>query len=89
MKNGLFMYDIKKDSLSTCINTETYSIMHLENWGNDILFAASKQERYGINENPKFYLMHQETCEVSKLYDFDEALAILWEVIVALERHAL
>lgn len=74
MKNGLFMYDIKKDSLSTCINTETYSIMHLENWGNDILFAASKQERYGINENPKFYLMHQETWEVSKLYDFDEAI---------------
>lgn len=74
MKNGLFMYDITKDTLVTCIKSETYSIMHIECWGDDILFAGSKQETYGINENPKFYLMDQETWEIRKLYDFDEAI---------------
>lgn len=74
MKNGLFMYDIEKDSLTTCIKSEQYSIMHIESWGDDILFAGSTQEMYGINENPKFYLMNQYTYEVTKLYDFDQAL---------------
>lgn len=74
MKNGLFMYDIIKDSLSTCIKSEVYSIMYMESWGNDILFAGSTQEMYGIEENPKLYLMDQETFEVRKLYDFDESI---------------
>lgn len=72
-RQAIYAYDIKTKQTSQWLAPDTYMIHDMKVWGNDLLVAASEGLQYGLNENPKFYLI-DENLTMRKLYDFDEAL---------------
>lgn len=72
-RQGVYVYDLKTKQTKQCLAPGTYMIHDMKLWGDDLLIAASDGKRYGLNENPKFYLI-DTSGTMTKLYDFDDAL---------------
>lgn len=73
-KDEIYKYDISQQRLTCIDDSKTYSIHSLEPLGNDIFMAASKNERFGLNENPCIYKINGVTDEITLLSDYDNSI---------------
>lgn len=72
IKSDLFLYDLEKEKLEKLTHQDPFSYDYADFFKDKIIFLGSDMKKYGINENPKFYLMNEETKEVKQIQtDFD------------------
>ena len=72
-KAGVFVYDIACKETRTLLPACTYDIEDAFWWNGQVLFLGTDQQRFGINENPQFYLLDPDTGEVSLFAPFEQA----------------
>ncbi|MGB9790179.1 MAG: prolyl oligopeptidase family serine peptidase [Thermotoga caldifontis] len=73
--NDLYLYDAEKHRSLLLTHAERFRYVFAEFMSEKIVFAGSDMERYGINENPKFYMLDPSSREVQLLTpDFDASL---------------
>lgn len=73
--NDLYIYDAEKDRSIKLTYVENFRYIFAELIDGRIVFAGSDMKRYGINENPKFYVLDPSTGKVELLTpDFDASL---------------
>lgn len=73
-KGGIYTYNISTGETSTLLPAEAYDIYDAFWWEDGILFIATDGKRFGLNENPQFYLLSSKTGEVSLFAPFEQAV---------------
>ncbi len=72
IRSDLYLYDLKKESLEKLTHEDPFNYVYADFLKEKIIFLGSNMKEYGINENPKFYLMDLQTKEVKQIQtDFD------------------
>lgn len=72
IRSDLFIYDVENKRLEKLTHEEPFRYMYAYFLDNSIIFAGSNMKNFGINENPKFYLLKLDTKNVKLLTpDFD------------------
>ncbi|WP_372589084.1 S9 family peptidase [Fervidobacterium pennivorans subsp. shakshaketiis] len=72
MPNDLFLYDVEKNETVKLTHHDHFMYMLAEFIDGKVIFAGSDMKRYGINENPKFYVLDISTQRVELITpDFD------------------
>jgi len=72
IRSDLFIYDVENKRLEKLTHEEPFRYMYAYFLDNSIIFAGSNMKNFGINENPKFYLLELDTKNVKLLTpDFD------------------
>ncbi|ABR30765.1 peptidase S9 [Thermosipho melanesiensis] len=77
MKIGadLFLYDVNSNTLEKLTHETSFRYTYAYFLDDSIIFAGSNMKKYGITENPKFYLLEPKTKHVTLLTpDFDLSL---------------
>ncbi|MEN3008833.1 S9 family peptidase [Pseudothermotoga sp.] len=73
--NDLYLYDLEKDRSTRLTHTEGFRYFFAEPFNGHLVFAGSDMKNYGINENPKFYLLDPSSGTVKLITpDFDASL---------------
>jgi dipeptidyl aminopeptidase/acylaminoacyl peptidase len=75
-KSDLHLYDIRNNYLEKISELEPFSYTYADFLGDKIIFAGHDMKSFGINENPRFYLMDTQgynTVKISK-EDFDYSI---------------
>ncbi|MBU5436618.1 S9 family peptidase [Tissierella sp. MSJ-40] len=75
-KSDLHLYDIRNNYLEKISELEPFSYTYADFLGDKIIFAGHDMKSFGINENPRFYLMDTQgynTIKISK-EDFDYSI---------------
>lgn len=73
--NELYLYDAEKNESFKLTHTEGFRYVFAEFLEDKIIFAGSDMKKFGINENPKFYMLDPSSREVQLLTpDFDASL---------------
>lgn len=73
--NDLYLYDVEKDSSIRLTHAENFRYIFAEQINGRIVFAGSDMKNYGINENPKFYVLDPSAGKVELLTpNFDASL---------------
>ena len=60
-KQGIYAYDCQSKEVYTVLDQEDYNIQGLDILDDELLVTASDQSRYGVNENPMFYRLSEES----------------------------
>ncbi|NLY76532.1 MAG: S9 family peptidase [Tissierellia bacterium] len=60
IKDDLYLYDIEKDSLEKISHCDCFSYSFADFLGDNIIFIGSDMAKYGVNQNPKIYLMDKD-----------------------------
>jgi len=72
IRSDLYLYNLKKESLEKLTHEDPFNYVYADFLKEKIIFLGSNMKEYGINENPKFYLMDLQTKEVKQIQtDFD------------------
>ncbi|MBO8161222.1 MAG: S9 family peptidase [Thermosipho sp. (in: Bacteria)] len=72
IRSDLYVYDIGNKKLEKLTHEEPFRYTYAYFLEDSIIFAGSNMKNFGINENPKFYLLNPDTKEVKLLTpDFD------------------
>lgn len=72
IRSDLFIYDIENKRLEKLTHEDPFRYNYAYFLDNSIIFAGSNMKNFGINENPKFYLLDLDTKNVKLLTpDFD------------------
>lgn len=68
LTNGIFMYDIEKQTTEKLLDEKNYACSYVD-FINDhqLVFVATDQKRNGINENNKFYVLDLHTKGITCL----------------------
>ncbi len=79
LKEDLYLYDIEKDTLEKISHLDHFSYGFADFVGDSIIFTGTDMAQYGVNENPKIYLMDQNR-RVKELLPVDFDLS-LWNSV--------
>lgn len=71
LKPQLILMDIPDGQPTVLVEEGNFDFHQLGFVGENLLFAASKQEKFGLNENPCFYTMDLRTWEINQICDPD------------------
>lgn len=72
IKSDLFLYDVDNNTLEKLTHETPFRYTYAYFLDDSIIFAGSNMKKYGINENPKFYLLDPSTRNLKLLTpDFD------------------
>jgi len=72
IRSDLFLYDLNNNNLEKLTHEDPFNYFYADFFNGNIIFLGSDMKSYGINENPKFYLMNMQTKEVKNIEtDFD------------------
>ncbi|AEH51613.1 S9 family peptidase [Pseudothermotoga thermarum] len=75
IRSDLYLYTIDDGKLLKLTHEDPFDYTYAFFLKNKIIFAGTNMKKYGINENPKFYLLDPETRQVELLTpDFDLSL---------------
>lgn len=66
---GLYRYDIKKEITTELVREDSFNIVYAGYVDNKIVFAGSDMKKFGINENPDFYVIKDGRLEIICCYD--------------------
>jgi dipeptidyl aminopeptidase/acylaminoacyl peptidase len=73
--NDLYLYDVEKNESIKLTHTDNFRYVFAEFIDGKVIFAGSDMQRYGINENPKFYSLDLSSGQLELLTpDFDASL---------------
>ena len=70
-KDDMYVIDLHGDKFIEIKLNHAYSIKNAAFMGRNIIFAGTKGERYGNNENPIFFMANSETGEIEEIADLD------------------
>ncbi len=74
-KGYLYLYDMESGEVKTLVDGSTFrNIREPHFTGDKIIFAANIGDRHGNNENPYFYTVDPETCEVKLLAKYEDSI---------------
>lgn len=68
--NELYLYDLYSKQATRLIEEDEFSIDFAEFVGDEIVFAASAMDKYGLNQNPYFYKFKNGEAELLSCHDF-------------------
>jgi len=74
MSNDLFFYDVEKNETTKLTHHDHFMYTLAEFVDGKVIFAGSDMERYGINENPKLYVLDISSQQVKLItpnFDLD------------------
>lgn len=73
LTQAVYLWDFATSQLTPLLeqSEQGYRVDHISFWKNDVVFAGSRMQRYGLNENAALYLLHTENGQVELLGDFD------------------
>ncbi|MDM7320204.1 peptidase S9 [Fervidobacterium sp. SC_NGM5_O18] len=74
MPNDLFLYDVEKNETTKLTHHDHFMYTLAELVDGKVVFAGSDMKRYGINENPKFYVLDISSQQVKLItpnFDLD------------------
>lgn len=72
IRSDLYLYNIYNRQLEKLTHEDPFSYDYADFMKDKIIFLGSNMKNYGVNENPKFYLMNMMTKEVEQIHtDFD------------------
>jgi dipeptidyl aminopeptidase/acylaminoacyl peptidase len=72
IRSDLYLYNIDNGQLEKLTHEDPFSYAYANFIEGKIIFLGSNMKNYGVNENPKFYLMNIMTKEVEQIHtDFD------------------
>lgn len=72
IRSDLYLYDIENGQLEKLTHEDPFNYEYADFMKDKIIFLGSNMKNYGVNENPKFYLMNMMTKEVEQIHtDFD------------------
>ncbi|MFN3282698.1 MAG: S9 family peptidase, partial [Pseudothermotoga sp.] len=75
IRSDLYLYNILDGKLSKLTHEDTFHYNFAHFMKDMVIFAGSNMKNYGINENPKFYLLDPKTSQVTCLTpNFDLSL---------------
>ncbi len=75
VRSDLYLYTVDDGMLSKLTHEDPFDYTYAFFLKDKIIFAGTNMKRYGINENPRFYLLDPETKQVELLTaDFDLSL---------------
>ncbi len=69
LTNGLYLYDLYSEKATCLIEEDEFFVDYAEFVGEEIVFAASAMDIYGLNQNPYFYKL--KNGEAVLLYSHD------------------
>ncbi|MDR1834900.1 MAG: S9 family peptidase [Fusobacteriaceae bacterium] len=67
--SGIFRYDVESQKETVLLEDKDYMVEFAEFLGEDVICGLASGERYGLNENPKFYLLKDGKPSLLKDYD--------------------
>lgn len=70
LTNELYLYDLYSEKATRLIGDDEFNIDFAEFVGNEIIFAASPMDQYGINQNLNFYKFKNGEAELLCVHDF-------------------
>lgn len=70
LTNELFLYDLYVKKATRLIEEGEFNIDFAEFVGNEIVFAASTMDKYGLNQNPYFYKYKNGEAFILSEHDF-------------------
>ncbi len=68
--NELYLYDLYSEKAELLVGEEKFAIDFAEFVGDEIIFAASPMDMYGINQNPSFYIFKSGKAVLLCHHDF-------------------
>jgi len=72
IRSDLYLYNIYNRQLEKLTHEDPFSYAYADFMKDKIIFLGSNMKKYGVNENPKFYVMNMMTKEVEQIHtDFD------------------
>lgn len=70
LTNELYLYDPNFENPICLIEEEEFNIAFAEILGNEIIFAASPMDKYGLNQNPNFYKFENGEARLLAIHDY-------------------
>ncbi len=70
LTNELYLYDLYSEKATRLVDEDEFSIFFAEFVGDEIIFAASLMDKYGLNQNPCFYKLKNGEAELLSYHDF-------------------
>ncbi len=70
LTNELYLYDLYSEKAMRLIDEDEFNIDFAEFVGDEIVFAASSMDKYGLNQNPYFYKLRNGEAELICEHDF-------------------
>lgn len=61
---GLYLYDSENNKLKCLVDDDKYNIEFAEFLGDLIIFCGSPMDKYGLNQNPDFYIIQSNSIEL-------------------------
>lgn len=70
LTNELYIYDLYSSQAKCLVEEDEYSIDYAEFVGDEIIFAASPMDKYGLNQNYNFYKITGHDVQLLSCHDF-------------------
>ena len=70
LTNELYLYDLYSENAIRLIDEDNFSIAFAEFVGEEVIFAASSMDKYGLNQNMSFYKFNKGEAELLCCHDF-------------------
>lgn len=70
LTNELYIYDLYSSQANCLVEEDEYFIDYAEFVGDEIVFAASPMDKYGLNQNFNFYKMAGRDVQLISCHDF-------------------
>ena len=70
LTNELYLYDLYSENATKLVGEDEFSIGFAEFVGDEIIFAASPMDKYGLNQNMSFYKFNNGEAELLCCHDF-------------------
>lgn len=70
LTNELYIYDLYSSQAKCLVEEDEYFVEYAEFVGDEIIFAASPMDKYGLNQNFNFYKMNGHDVELLSCHDF-------------------
>ncbi|MGD9569752.1 MAG: alpha/beta hydrolase family protein [Sedimentibacter sp.] len=70
LTNELYLYDLYSKEATRLIEEDEFNIDFAEFVGDEIIFAASAMDKYGLNQNPCFYKLKNGEANLLSLHDY-------------------
>lgn len=70
LTSELYLYDLYSEKATRLVEQDEFSIYFAEFVGNEIVFAASAMDKYGLNQNLCFYKLVNGDAELLSCHDF-------------------
>lgn len=75
IRSDLYLYNVSDNKLSKLTHEDPFDYTFAHFVEDKIVFAGSNMKRYGMNENPKFYILDPKTSQITNLTpSFDMSL---------------